>query len=530
MQPIRGAALIVCATLAACAHGAPSTRAPAPAPAPKSQRLEVEVLGAWNTGVFDGGAAEIVAHDATRQRLYVVNRRDRAIDVLDLSEPATLRKISALAVGSYGGGPTSVAVSADRVVVTVEAANPQTPGRLVVFAHDGAALGDVQVGALPDMVALTPDGRTAVVANEGEPSPDYTDDPVGSISLVDLATLEVRTVALTGPAVDAAASALHRPAPPSTSLERDLEPEYVAISPDSSTAWVTLQEASALAVIDLRTGGLTRVAPLGARDMRDAPFDASDRDGGVHREPWPVRLLYQPDAAAAFEHEGEVFVATANEGDARDYPGYSEEARVADLQLDAAAFPDAAALQAPERLGRLKVSRARGDTDGDGDYDELYGFGARSFAIWTADGAPVWDSGAAFEELLARLDPDRFNSQGTPSSRDSRSDDKGVEPEGIAVGSIDGRRYAFVGLERAGGFFAWDITDPRHPTFAVYAHSVDPSGDVRAGTAGDISPEGMVFIPASQSPIGVALLAIAHEVSGSTRVYALRHVATEARP
>ena len=508
-------------------HGQASGPAPPPAHRPAAPAtsppgpLRVELLGAYRTGLFDRGAAEVLAHDPARHRLYVVNGADGAIDVIDMRDPTVPVRIAVFPLGPGAGAVHSVATHGDRIVAVAAAPVAQSPGRLVCFDPDGQRLGEATVGANPDMVAITPDGAFAVVANEGEPSADYTVDPPGSVSIVDLGDFSVRTVGFESLDARPAPVGMHQAAPHGTLLSVDVEPEYVAISGDSRTAWVTLQEANAIAIIDLRAATLTDVVGLPRKGMAALPFDASDKDGGIHLVPWPVQLLLQPDAIAWFEHGGADYLVTANEGDARDYPGYSEEVRCADLRLDPGAFPHAAELQAPDKLGRLKVSRAVGDTDGDGDHDEVVAFGGRSLSIWTGAGELVWDSGVELETRMASLDPARFNSQGTVSSFDSRSDDKGSEPEGVAIGVVGGRRFAFIGLERTGGFYAYDVTNPRAPFFAAYAHSVVPDGDVRTDAAGDIAPEGLVFVAASASPTGEALLAVAYEVSGSVALYRL---------
>ncbi|BBO78383.1 hypothetical protein DSCW_58000 [Desulfosarcina widdelii] len=214
---------------------------------------------------------------------------------------------------------------------------------------------------------------------------------------------------------------------------------------------------------------------------------------------------------------------TANEGDARDYDTFAEEERVKNLDLDPDMFPDAETLQENEVLGRLTVTTAQGDLDGDGDYDERYSFGARSFSIFTPTKKGlrlVFDSGDQLEQLTAAALPFNFNSTNDENdSFDNRSDDKGPEPEGLTLGEIDGRTYLFLGLERVGGIMVYDITDPRDPEFVQYINNRDFSGDAEAGTAGDLAPEGLTFIPARKSPTGDNLLAVTNEVSGTTTVY-----------
>jgi hypothetical protein len=213
-------------------------------------------------------------------------------------------------------------------------------------------------------------------------------------------------------------------------------------------------------------------------------------------------------------------VATANEGDARDYDAYSEEDRVKDLVLDPSAFPNAADLQQNDSLGRLKITTTLGDTDGDGDYDELYAYGGRSFSIWDDQLNLVWDSGDEFAQTLATLQPANFNSTNDDnSSLKSRSDDKGAEPEAIEIAEINGYTIAFIGLERMGGVMVYDISNPSSPSFISYFINRDFSLAADDANAGDLAPEDLKFIPADKSPNGQALLVSANEVSGTLSIY-----------
>ncbi|MDY6803309.1 MAG: choice-of-anchor I family protein [Cyanobacteriota bacterium] len=251
-------------------------------------------------------------------------------------------------------------------------------------------------------------------------------------------------------------------------------------------------------------------------------LDASNEDDGINLENWPVFGMYQPDAIESFPIDGKTYYITANEGDARDYEGFSEEARVGDveIELDPDVFPDATELKAEDALGRLKITNTKGDIDGDGKFDRLYAFGGRSFSIWDEFGNLVYDSSDDFEKLTAELFPDNFNSDNDDNdSFDSRSDDKGPEPEGVAVGEVDGITYAFIGLERVGGIMVYNITNPKKPKFVEYFNNREFDGDASEGTAGDLGPEGLTFIPAEDSPDGRALLVAANEVSGTTTIY-----------
>jgi hypothetical protein len=317
---------------------------------------------------------------------------------------------------------------------------------------------------------------------------------------------------------------------PGASLAQDLEPEYIAVSHDSKTAWVTLQENNAIAILDIDKGEFTRLVGLGFKDHseRGNGLDPSDQDlavdngplkDGINIKNWPVFGIYEPDAIASYRVKGETYLVMANEGDTRaDWPGFNEEVRVGAVEagtnlplyvLDPAVFPNSTDLKLPENLGRLTVTTATGDTDDDGDFERIMVPGARSFSIRKANGSLLFDSGEQFEQEIAELAPDLFNSDGTAASFNTRSDNKGPEPEGVAIGRVFGRIYAFIGLERAGGIMVYDISDPERPFFVDYA-STSPI---------DVSPEGILFISGDDSPNGKPLLVVSHEISNTTTIF-----------
>jgi Ca2+-binding RTX toxin-like protein len=274
--------------------------------------------------------------------------------------------------------------------------------------------------------------------------------------------------------------------------------------------------------IDPTTGTFTpdpNAEPIVLGLINTAPtngLDASDRDDAINIQNYPIFGMYQPDGIASFTVNGETYLITANEGDARDYDGFSEEERIKDLDLDPTAFPNADELQEDEVLGRLNVTTTRGDLDGDGDYDQLYAYGGRSFSIWDAQGNLVFDSGDQLEQITATLFPELFNSEGSADGFDSRSDNKGPEPEGVTVGVVNGHTYAFIGLERIGGIMVYDVSNPTAPTFVQYINYNSNSG---FAPGADFAPEGLTFIAAEDSPTGNPMLVVANEVSGTTSLF-----------
>jgi hypothetical protein len=495
------------------------------------QPLTLTVVGTYATGTFDEGGAEIAAYHPASSTVYVVNGATDTIDLLNISDPAAPALAGQIDVTQYGDGANSVAVFGDLLAVAIEADPAQNPGLVAFFTPAGEFIASYEVGALPDMLTFTPDGTQVITANEGEPTDDYATDPEGSISIIDVsAGAEAATVTTLGfTDFNAGGSrAAELPAAvriygPGASVAQDLEPEYVAVAPDSSTAFVTLQENNAYAIVDLAAPAITAIRSFGFKDHSVAGngFDGGNDDGVINIATYPVLGMYQPDGIAVYEAGGTLYLVGANEGDTRDYDGYSEEGSVGETPLDATAFPNAADLAQESSIGGLEITTATGDTDGDGDIDVMYLPGARSFSIWTPlDGALVWDSGDALERITAETYPADFNATNDENgSFDDRSDNKGPEPEGLALGSINDHVYAFVGLERIGGVMVYDITDPAAPVFVTYVNNRDFGGDAEAGTAGDLGPEGLLFIPAAQSPTGFDLLVVTNEISGSTTLY-----------
>lgn len=506
--------------------------------------LGLTPIGSFETGVFDESAAEIVAFHAKSDRLFVVNAKAGAVDVLDASDPTAPTKLFAI---TAEGVANSVAVREDGLgVIALEAETKTDNGSLLFFdaqAPDAASavLGSVEVGALPDMVTISHDGRYAVVANEGEPNDDYTVDPEGSVSVVALKggvrapqQSAVRTADFHAfeqggiknlPAdvrVFAGIEGAENP------VSANLEPEYVTI--DGGTAYVTLQEANAVAVIDLKSASVDEIWSLGFKDhgLEGNGIDASDKDGVIDIRTFEgLKGVYMPDGISSYTARGETYLVTANEGDAREWGEYVEGERVKDLEV--CADSPLAGLTGSADLGRLNVTTANGVNETEGCFDELYAFGGRSFSIWTTDGTQVFDSGDDFEQITAAAAPEFFNSTHTESNLEGRSDDKGPEPESVTLGQIGSRTYAFIGFERVGGIAVYDVTVPTESSFVSYVNnrdlsvSVEDADDPAAALAqaGDLGAEGVTFIPASGSPTKQPLLAVANEVSGTTTLFAI---------
>lgn len=494
---------------------------------------KLRLLGTYSTGIYDEGAAEIVAHDPETHRLFVVNGATSTIDILDASNPAEPTFLFAIDLAPWGDQANSVDVHNGVVAAAVQADVKTDNGKIVFFDAAGNYINDVPAGALPDMLTYTPNGEWLLAANEGEPNsygqPDSV-DPEGSITIVDLrngiANATSRNVGfshLNGTTLDASVRIFG----PGATVAQDIEPEYIAVDHNSKTAWVTLQENNAIAILDIRSGEITDIVGLGFKDHSDPAnkLDASDQPtsgtprGTINIANWPVRGMFLPDSIAAMKYKEETFLITANEGDAREYDGFEEEARVSTLPLSVDVFGDVANLKLNTNLGRLNVTSTMGNTDADADYEELYSFGGRSFSIWNSKGEQIFDSGDDIELLTADIFPNFFNASNTNNNRDSRSTSKGPEPEAATVGKAYGRTYAFIGLERIGGILVYDVTDPYEPRFVQYVNNREFTAPTSSAAAKDLGPEGIHFISEDESPTGVPLIAVANEISGTTSIY-----------
>lgn len=473
---------------------------------------------------------EIVAYDAGTGRYFVTNPGSDELDIFTSSATGQLSLIGSIPLA---GAPNSVAVHSGLVAVAVEGPTKQDLGQVQFFdAATGTVSGAaVTVGALPDMVAFTPDGTKVLTANEGEADePTGLNNPEGSISVVDVATRTAQTasfVPFNGQKAALQAAGVRLSDANGITLAQDVEPEFLSINAAGTTAYCTLQENNAIAVVDIATATVTDIFPLGEKDhsLPGNALDPSNQDGiDGNLQNFPILGYYMPDALTTFTVGGVEYIATANEGDGRDdFAGFEDETRGADLEVDFTLDTEdptpetglytSAQLNDNAILGRLKFVTspydiARGDTDNDGDVDQLYSFGGRSFTIWDTAGNVVFDSGDEFERvMLAR-----------GLWVESRSDDKGPEPEAVVFGEVNGLPLLFVGLERTNAILVYSVQNPNNP---ILRDVIDVEGESGIGARG---PEGLKFIPASQSSTGTPLLAVTSEVDGAISLFSIDYI------
>jgi hypothetical protein len=499
------------------------------------------------------GSAEIGTFHAASKRIFATNGVKNSIDIFDISDVANPKKVGSVSLSPYGNDVTSVAAGRDVVVAVVNVSDKfsatgvptTTNGKIVVFDTNGKVLSSPDVlGVLPDSVSFAPDGTTALVAIEGQPvcakddpataakeDTDYSkaSDPVGGVTVVDLTNpaapvlrfagfdkFTVKAMKAKGIAVSSVVN----------DVSKDFEPEFVS-AVDNNYAFVTIQEANAIGKLNIRTATFENVTRAFESKLESVARDTSDRDAGAGPRNYKrVVGASQPDAIAAFTAGAGQYYVTANEGDAREYTCLNDDLRASGLKVDPRRFPDWKAWSANAALGRAKVNPTIGDLDGDGDIDNIHLRGTNSMTIYR-NGSVIWDSG----ELLDQIQTQAFgvaniNGSHSLSSDKStmnyvgqdRSDDKGAEPEGVAVGMVGDRRIAILGLERMTALAIFDITVPKKPVFQEWIQML-PAKATPAKDVKHWSPEGIVFVPADKSPSGKALIITSYELSGSLSIH-----------
>jgi hypothetical protein len=504
-------------------------------------------------------AGEIVSFDPGTNRLFVTSSGGAVhrVNIFDAVNPATATAIGTVDFsGEFGGAVFSLtSVGADPlgrfgVATIVPAANTTTAGKVGFFnLATGAVIGTSDVGFHPDSVTFSADGSKLIVVNEGEFNATSAANAPGSISVIDvgainagnLATLpglpvatkdfsaanlaagvslnglrnnQVAGVGTTGTFNNTVPNFTHpTDADASAANVNAIEPEYATVS--GNKVFVSLQEANAIAEFDLTSGTWTGITMLGTITQT---VDANDTGSPTVNITQAIKGLPMPDTLATYVVGGKTYVVSANEGDARvddrdvsrfgDVAGNDNMNPLVDTDAPSNFLNSTTnasnGVRADSQLGRLNVSRIDGDTDADGKIDDIHILGTRSMSIWErqSDGSlsRVADTGSFFEQYIRDNDAAGW--------ADGRSDDKGPEPEGLTIGEIDGRTFAFVGMERTNGIFMFDITDPlATPVFVDYLR-ID-TGDV------PLRPEGFDFVPAADSPTGQNLLIVGFEGDGT---------------
>ena len=526
--------------------------------------LNLTQIARYSAGQYnvDGGVMEIVAYNQATEWAYAINGQSgklAAIPLAGLTAGAHVEELTGTEIDVKAlveaedstfqyGDMTSVAISPDSATLAaaLQAQGSNDAGRVALFTceEDGTLTLEalVETGAQPDMVTFAGDG-VVLTADEGEPREGYGEniaDPKGSVTVVDVEAQESTVVDFS--AFDSQRDqlaedgiVLKKGSAPSV----DLEPEYIAVS--GGKAYVTLQENNAIAVLDIESQAFEGVYSAGFEDHSTTAIDLDKKDDAYDPQTYESLLgIRMPDGIAAFTVEGTTYLVTANEGDAREWGDedqgtfyLSEDER--DFGEEGVTSPTGAITAENSGLEGKVVFFKTEDFDGL-DPEKDYVFGGRSFTVFqaTENGLEeVFTSGDDFEALTAQYVPEYFNASNDNAVLDDRSGKKGPEAESVTVGTVDGKTYAFVALERTGGVMAYDVTDPEAITFVNYVNTrdfgttVEGSEEYEDGeldkwvTGGDVAPEGLLFLDAASSPNGEPLLLAACEVSGTVAVYQL---------
>lgn len=583
---LRSLVIALSAAVVACSGSSNSNTTPPEQNPPSAVTLMR--LSRYSSGQFGVGAAASVAYYGGNRTALIANRHSNRVEVVSLTNPSTPQMTAqidasadaASVLGRAMGAVAAVAayddvdatMDRDRIAVTVMGAGRADNGAVVIYkAADRSRVTVLQTGVGPEAVSFSQDGRFVITADKGAPAPDYSADPEGSISVVDLTPTPVAPATTAPPAIsvlDFRAFNLSGITPiPATSREAEIQPDVRFTNRSGATraqdfdpgsvttavnarAYISLQQNNAIATVALAPARIETIAGLGSKDFNTTTsgMDASDQDAVDAITPRPVRGFRQPGTLVAFRNTDEVLLLTANTGAPRMLPGFDETTRAATLLLDPVVFPNAAELQQNANLGRLIVSAAEGNAPATGtgtslvpqdpDLETIFTFGARSFSIVRTTGFPIFDSGNDFERITLERLGSNFNSAADANGTgDTRSDDQGPAPRGAAIGQIDGAAFVFIGLSEVGGImvYAMDRTlrsarfleYKTERDFTVAASNPDGNADGAPDTnpaVGDLGPAQMIFVPISASPTTDSLLIVGNAVSGTTTIYAVKPV------
>ena len=485
--------------------------------------------------------AEISAFMPEKKVLFVVGG-ENVMEVIDLADPSNPKKINEV---KLPGGASSVTVHGDLVAVSL-LNNPEwKKGHVQVMQYNKGikVLGLHELCYMPDMITWTPDGNNLLVACEGSPDESFAEDPEGGIGVLSIAENVAESVAKgktinfvkawTKPqktvvgfdgvdSLSLMANGVRKTGV--KSFVQSLEPEYITVSEDSKTAWISLQENNALVKFDVASKKILDIFPLGYVDHSLPGFGLDvKKNKAVEIKNYPLRGLRQPDGISSFSVNGKTFVLTANEGaPVNDYKAWTDVTTPMMLMQQGKLDPSVLTASVLDELKNLTVSSLERcdiapDKTANGMCPYMYTFGTRSISIFDgATGHLMWDSGDVFEQTIAKVAPDYFNwnSKKGKVKMDARSEDKGCEPENVTTGIVGEKRYAFVGLERTSGVAVFDITGIENGSAPkIVDYYLDPK---------DRGPEGVLFIPAEKSPNGQPLLIVGYEYSKTLAVYTVK--------
>ncbi|MCR9154551.1 MAG: choice-of-anchor I family protein [Bacteroidetes bacterium] len=498
----------------------------------QAQGLPIYKIYRFHSGNFNQGGAEHHAFDPLSKRLFSSNAAQAQFDILRIADLSKAGPIASIDLSAYGDRVNSIAVQGNNVAVAVQASFAQSDGKVLFFDTNGTYINQLVVGPKPKMLSFSPSLQHLVVANEGIPSDDYSIDPAGTVSIINFSSGRADNLSQADVQTVSFARYDTLPFDPkvlilgdngNASFSEDVEPEHLAFNDAGNKVYVSLQENNALAIIDLQTASLDTVVGLGYKDynLPGMGLDASDQSSSIKIENhFNLFGLYQPKAISYHSDASGSYILSANEGESRNYSAFTDNERINNVNLNPIVFNSPSTLQNDTVLGRLRINTGIGNYNNPFIYDSLFTFGSRSFSIWNTSGQLIWDSGDEFEQTLSSLEAMNFNSSATSNnSFKISSPEKGAEPKAICTGTYGGSNYAFIALEQMGGIMIYNIDNPAAPVFDSYLLDRDFSVAASDSAAGDLGPEFMSYIKASDSPSGLPLLLVSNGVSGTLTIY-----------
>lgn len=526
----------------------------------------IEYLSSYSTGKIDpedpsGGVAEIVAFNADKNYIYIVSGETQELTIVKLKSDGTCELFKDLKISEilakeniFADDLTSVSYCpiSKKVAIAVQHEDYKEDGFIVILDSDGNYEKYYNAGCQPDMVTFSPDGKYIFTANEGEPRAGYEKlddagsefedpvDPKGSVTVVKLETNEAKNIDFSTITRE---YAIENKVLLKTGSEPvyDLEPEFVAVSEDSKTAYVSIQENNAIGALDIEAcfddisgNEWIYVKGLGFKDhsLERNAIDLTrlddDNDGVNEFEEYDminikpeenVFGVYMPDGISVVTIGNKEYVLTANEGDAREWGGKKYGTKEYENV-------DSERINKDGKIGKKTEYLLNSEIDGlphieikEGEDEPYYLLGGRSFSIWDAeDLSLVFDSGSEFEKITSVVFPEFFNTDHDELASDKRSSKKGPEPESVEILKDGEKVYAVIGIERIGGFFLYDITTPKEAKYVDYLNVRMFNDSVGIDEQGDLGAEGVCTVTADKSPTGKPLIIVGNEVSGSVTV------------
>lgn len=483
---------------------------------------------------FDQNKLSYHAYDASSERIFVASPGENKLYTFDISNTDKVFQDSTINLNIYQTEVSAIAARQGVVALTFINNLPQARGKLVLLDTAGQLINQFTVGAYPSFVRFSSDGRYLIVGNEGPPADDYSVDPMGSVSVLQILSAnpsvltqnDVFTIGFKGLDSTDYHPLLRIYGNDGQQLpSQDIEPEDIALLPGSTKAVVSLQENNGIALIDFGSFSLDTVHGLGWQSHQDS---SDGLDGSAQNQRINIRGyknlfgLYQPKGLAALQQLGKNYILSANQGAYRAYSGYDETQLVKNTALNPSTIPDRSQYIEDSLIGSLRLTKTMGNARNVFIYDSMFTFGTRSWSVWDDSLNLVWDSGDDLAEWLAQAFPNQFNSLANSNqSYKQASPHFGPEAHLVTYGEVDGTPYAFVGLKQMGAVAIYDLSNIQSPQQVSLLLDRDFSLAASDPQSGDQGITDLSFVPANLSPNGLELLIASHGVSGSLSVYEL---------